>query len=51
MNKFAKLAMGLLLSVAMIAGCGSSSIQKDNGEETAEEKNLRVEFYSNPVRG
>ena len=40
MNKFAKLAMGLLLSVAMIAGCGSSSIQKDNGEETAEEKNL-----------
>ncbi len=40
MNKFAKLAMGLLLSVAMIAGCGSSSIQKDNSEETAEEKNL-----------
>lgn len=40
MNKFAKLAMGLLLSVAMIAGCGSSSIQKDNGEEASEEKNL-----------
>ncbi len=40
MNRFAKLAMGLLLSVAMIAGCGSSSIQKDNGEEASEEKNL-----------